>query len=137
MSTIRTCLAAAVVAMAASAGPNMAAEAQSNRCLGYHPSTGYFNLCTPEGAALKRRLDAQTYGGRRSYGGGGHYGGGTNDPCLGYHPTTGYFNKCSPEGQAILRRYGDGPYGTGARWGGGGTNPCLRYAPGRGYYIQC
>jgi len=96
---------ALATALAAYAAP---VQSQSNACLGYHPSVGYFNLCTPEGARLKRRLDRGTYS-----------GGGTN-PCLRYAPGRGYFYDCRDELYAPQA-----------------TDPCLRYAPGRGYYHRC
>jgi hypothetical protein len=53
-----------------------------DRCLGYHPTIGYFDKCTPEGAAIMRRYPNE----RR---------------CLGYHPSVGYFNKCTRRGRAL------------------------------------
>lgn len=75
---------------------------QNDPCLHYHPSVGYYNGCTRQGARMTRNFDRQYYG-RYGYGGGGYnYGYGAPvyqarppyDPCLHFHPSRGYYRVC-------------------------------------------
>ena len=72
-------------------------KVQRDPCLHFHPSVGYYDGCTREGARMTREFDRRAYRyGYDSDGGNYRYRQRrpANDPCLHFHPSRGYYRVC-------------------------------------------